>query len=152
MPVEVQQVVDAKPMGGGDERVDGDIVLQRAAGTDADDIQGGDGRFDGARGEVNVDQRVEFIEDDVDVVGADSGGDHGNSLFPEKAGVGDEFAVRGFVFDGVETFADAGYTVGVANGEDGVGDLIRTDIEVIDGASVIDDQFRFGDVWHYVSL
>jgi len=139
MPIEIEEVVDAEAVGGGHEAVDGDVFLQGAAGPYADDGQGGEGLFYGAGGKVDVDEGVELVEDDVDVVGADAGGDDGDAFLADPAGVGDEFAVVGAVFDGVEVLADAVDAVRVADGEDGGGQFFGTKVEVIDGAAAVDN-------------
>ena len=101
--------------------------------------------FEAAAGEVDIYQGVEFVEDDIDVVGADAGGDDGEAFLADAAGMGYEFAVLGAVFDGVEMAADAIYAVGIADGNDGGGQFFGSEIEVVDGAAFIDNEFAFRD-------
>ena len=101
--------------------------------------------FDAAAGEIDVCQRVELVEDDIDVIGADAGGDDGKALLADVAGMGYEFAVLGAVFDRVKMPADAFYAVGIANGDDGGGQFFGSEVEVVDGAAFIDNEFAFRD-------
>jgi len=87
--------------------------------------------------EIDIDECVKFIEDDVDVVGTDSGGHNGHSFFTNISGMGDEFAVSGFVFNGIEMPGDLVYTGGVSDGEDCSGNFFGPQIEVIDGAAAV---------------
>ena len=137
--VEVEEVVDAQAVGGGDIVVYGYVVLQGAASADADNGEGGEGLPDGAGGKVDIRQGVELVEDDVDVIGADAGGDDGEPFFADAAGMGYEFAVVGAVFDGVEVSADPVHAVGVAHGDDGRGQFFGPEVEVIDGSAFIDN-------------
>lgn len=146
--VEVKEIIYPDTVCGGYEAVDRNVVLQGAAGADADYFQGDGVWVDGSRVEVDVDECVEFVENDVDVVGADAGRDNGNAFVAEEAGVGDEFAVRGGVFDAIEVAGDACNAGGVADGEDEGGDFIGAKVEVIDGATLIEDEFRICKVGH----
>src|ERR1700722_12686980 len=101
--------------------------------------------FEAAAGKVDVYQGIELIEDDVDVIGADAGGDDGQAFLADAAGVGHEFPVLGAVFDGVEMAANAVYSVGIANGDDGRGQFFGAEVEVVDSAALIDNEFAFRD-------
>jgi len=137
--VEIQEVVDAEAMGGRHKAVDGDIFLEGAAGSHTDDGEGGEGSFDGAGGKVDIGEGVELVEHDVDIVRADAGGDYGEAFLADAAGVGNEFPVVGAVFDSVEVFANVVDAVRIAYGEDGGGEFFGTEVEVVDGATVIDN-------------
>jgi len=137
--VEIEEVVDAEAVGRGYEAVDVDIFLQSAAGAHADDREGGEGLFDGTGGKVDISKSIELVEDDVDVVGADAGGDHGEPLFADAAGVGDEFPMVGAMFDGVEMFADPIHPIRIPYGENGGGQFFGAEIEMIDSAAAVDN-------------
>ena len=66
--------------------------------------------------------------------------------------MGDELAMGGFILDRVEVFAYLRHATWVANGKDGLCDLFRSQVEVIDGAAAVDDQFGFGDSLHLSNL
>ena len=66
--------------------------LQTAAGADAHEGEGGVLGFLGAGGEVDVLQGIEFVDHDIDVVAADSGALHGDSLAFIGAGDGVELS------------------------------------------------------------
>jgi len=148
IPVKIQQVVDTQAMGAGHKAVDRNIFLQAAGSAHADDGKGGGLGFDHPGGEVDIGQGVQLIENDVYIVGADAGGDDGDPFLSYVACVGNEFAVLGLVFDGVEMTADSGYPIGVAYGEDGGGQLFGTEVQVVDGAAAIDNEFTFSDCLH----
>ena len=101
--------------------------------------------FEAAAGEVDIYQGIEFVEDDIDIIGADAGGDDGKAFLADASGVGHEFPVLGAVFDGIKMPADAVYAVGVANGDDGRSQFFGPEVEVVDGAAVIDNEFAFRD-------
>ena len=101
--------------------------------------------FEAAGGKIDIYQGIEFVEDDVDVIGADAGGDDGEAFLADAAGVGHEFPVLGAVFDRVEMPANAVYTVGIANGDNGRGQFFGSEIEVVDSAAFIDNEFAFRD-------
>src|ERR1700722_3577017 len=101
--------------------------------------------FEAAAGEVDVYQGIELVEDDVDVIGADAGGDDGEAFLADAAGMGHEFPVLGAVFDGVEMPADAVYAVGIANGDDCGGQVFGSEIEVVDSPAFVDNEFAFRD-------
>jgi len=151
MAVEIEEVVDAEAMGGGYEAIDGDIFLQGATGADTDNRERGEGFFDGAGRKVDIGEGIEFVEYNIDIIGADAGGYDGDAFFADAAGVGDEFAVMGTVFDGVEMTADAVDPVGIADGEDGGCEFFGTEVEMIDGAAAIDNEFAFRDWLHKMS-
>ena len=138
-PVEVEEIVDPEAVGRGHEAVNGNIALQGAGGADADDIERGQFRFDLAGIEVDIDQGVELIYDDIDIIGTDAGGEDGDAFVAHASGMGDEFAVLGYYFDLVEVFADLADPIGVADGDDGGCQFLGAEVEVIDGATVVDD-------------
>src|ERR1700760_1778762 len=138
-------------MGGGHEAVDGDIFLEGSAGADTDNREWAEIFFDGAGRKIDIGEGVELVEDDVDIIGADAGGNDGDAFFADAAGVRDELAVMGAVFDGVEMAADAVYAVRIADGEDGGGEFFGTEVEMIDGTAAIDNEFAFRDWLHKMS-
>jgi len=150
--IKIEKIVDAQAMGGGYEAIDGYIGLQGPGGAEADDIEGSEGGLDLAGIEVDIGEGIEFVDDDIDIIGADAGGEDGEAFLADEAGMGDELAVLGPDLDGIEVFADLLYAVGIADGDDGAGNLLGAKIEVIDGATGVDDQFRFGDAAHIACL
>src|SRR5580658_2418924 len=101
--------------------------------------------FDRAARKIDIGQRVELVEDDVDIIGADARGDDGEAFLADASGVGHEFPVLRPVFDRVKMSADAAYAVRIANGDDRGGEFFGSEVEVVDGATVIDNEFAFRD-------
>ena len=61
-------------------------------------------------------------------------------------------AVAAFVLDAVEMFTDRGNPVGVANSNNGMGQLFGPQVEVVNGPPFVDNQFRFLDTLHKKGL
>ena len=142
----MKQVVEAKSMRTGYESIYGDVCLKRTAGADANNLQGFEHGTDGTGFEVDVGERIEFIEHDVDVVRTNTGAAYGEALVADIAGMGNEFAVLVLEFDAVEILTDFFYAIGVSNHDDGICDFLRTAIEVVDSAAFV--QYKFGCRYH----
>ena len=78
---------------GKDERPDGQVGLQSAGCSQAEEGEPFQCVVDVPRFEIYVGQRVEFGHDDIDVVGPDAGGYHGQSFAFAGSRYGVEFAV-----------------------------------------------------------
>src|ERR1700722_15474705 len=89
--------------------------------------------------EVDVHQRIQFVEDDIDVVRADARRDHRYPFLPYFTGVRDKFAVLPPVLDRIEVLADLDYPVGIADGQYGSCQFFGTEVEVIDSSPVVDN-------------
>lgn len=141
MPVEIEQVINAKAMGGGDEAVNRDIFLEGARGAQADDIEMFEfvTRFTSVK--IDIGERVEFVHHYIYIIWSDTGGKDGKSFFADITGMADEFAVLSPDFDAVKMFADFPDAVGVADGDNGAGDLFGAKVEMVNGSPGIDDQF-----------
>jgi hypothetical protein len=148
MTIEVEEVVDAEAVCGGYEIVGGYILLQGSGGAHPDDGKGRELSFDHSGAEIDIDQRVELVQDDVDIIGADAGGDDGKALAADPAGVGDEFAMMAAMFDGIEIFRYLFHTARIPDGEDDGRQLFGPEIEVINGAASVDNEFAFRDWLH----
>ena len=55
---------------------------------------------DGPGGKIDIDQGIQLIQHDIDIIGADAGGDDRDPFFPEVAGMRNESAVAASAFDG----------------------------------------------------
>ena len=91
--------------------------------------------------EVDVGQRVELRYGDVDVADADAGREHRHAPALVGAGNGVEFAVGRLALDMVEMFGHEGHAARVADQNDDVGQLLRTQMQVEDRPVVVDNQF-----------
>jgi len=139
--VKIEEVIETEAMGGGHETVDRNICLQGTGGADTDDIERSEFGFDEAGIEIDIGEGVQFIDHDIDIIGADTGGEDGEAFFAHQAGMGHEFPVLSLHFNGIEVFADLFNAVGVPDGNDGSGDLFGAEVEVVNGTPFIDDQF-----------
>ncbi len=70
-------------------------------------------------------------DDDLDVVGADARGDHGDAQSLVRAGDGVELAMAAMDLDILEHLGDAVGAVGVARQQDVVGDLSGSEVDVV---------------------
>ena len=106
MAVEIQEVVDSQSVGGGYEVIHGNICLQGAGGADADDVEGAQIFPDFAGLEVDIGEGIQFVDDDVDIIGSDAGGEDGEAFGTDITGMGNEFAVLSLYLDAVKILAD----------------------------------------------
>ena len=137
MTIKVQEVVDSQSMCTRNKSIDGNIFLQGAGGAQSKDIEGTGLSVDGACLKVDICEGVEFVHDDIDIIGPDTGGEDGKAFGADETGMGYEFAVLAFEFDVIEILADFLDAAWVTDGNDGVGKFFGTKVEVIDGAPVI---------------
>ena len=96
---------------------------------------------DGPRFEVDVGGGVELGNDNVDVVASHSGTQCGETLSVIRSGQGMEFAVGAFEFDVVEDVFEHVDSVGIANKEDVVGQIVACHINVV--KAPVGSQYQF---------
>ena len=92
-----------------------------------------------ASGEVDIDERIEFGNDDVDVVATDAMRDAREAFATIGASNGVELATRDVALDRVEMRCNKVDAFRVATKEDCGGYLVGTDVEMEDRAVVVDD-------------
>lgn len=147
-PVKIQQVVRTQSMGASHKTVYRNIRLQRTGGANAQDLQTGQFRFDGTGAEVDIDQRIKFIHDNIDIVGTDTRRQYGKPFGTDPAGMAHKLAVLVPAIDPVKMLAYFSNSAGVAHGDDGVRQFIGVYIEVVNGTTGIDYQFGWGNLLH----
>ena len=96
--IEVEQPVETETLLRSDEGAFGGVALQTAASADAHEVELTEFGTLGAGVEVDVGQRVEFVDDDVDVVATDTGGNDRDALAFVGSGHGAELAALDFAF------------------------------------------------------
>ena len=84
---------------------------------------------------------IQFIQYNINIIRANTGGHDRYSFFANIAGMGNKFTVLIFEFYGVKMFAYFLYPVGIANGNNSFGNFFRTQIQMVNSATGIDDQF-----------
>lgn len=94
--------------------------------------------------QVDVHERVELVDDDVNVVGSDACRQHGHALARIISGGGHEFAVRCPVLDSVEPGGDLLDPSGVSDQYDGPSQLLGAQVQMKDRTVGVDDQFGRG--------
>src|SRR5689334_4744676 len=104
--------------------------------------------FDGAAVKINIYEGIQFVQHDIYIVRTDAGGYDGQSFGADKTRMGHEFPVIALHFHPVEMPADERYPVRVAHGDNGGGKFLRTYVQVINSAAMIDNQLRFRDTLH----
>ena len=104
----------------------------------------------GAGVEVDVGQRVEFVDDDVDVVTTDTGGNDCDALAFVGTGHGAEFAALDFAFAVLKVRCDELNSAGIADENHFVCDLFGKKVEVENRTVCVENEFGFGkmDVVH----
>jgi hypothetical protein len=147
-PVEMQEVVHADAMGAGHETVHGDITLQGARCPDPYDLQGTQILPDFPCFEVYIGKGIHFVEDNVDIVRTDAGGNHGYPFVADIPGMGDEFPVLVPVFDRIEMAAHPGNPIRVTHGYHRIRQFLGAQVEVIDSTAFVYDEFRSADMLH----
>jgi hypothetical protein len=125
----------------------GNIGLQGAAGAHAHDAQGNTlFQRPGLPGnKVDIDQRVELIDQNINVVGAHAGGNDRQPLAFIVAHVGHEFALVNLGFDGIEMLTHQRHALRVADGNDGIGNVVGQQVQMVNATVAVDDQLRFGN-------
>ncbi len=139
--IKIHQVIDSQPMRRGDKSIYGNIGLQGARGADPEELKRRKPGLDGPRFKIDVGKRVQFIQYDIDIVGSDAGRDDGKPFFSKKSGMCNEFAVGRLMFNRIKMFAHLWNAAGIAYKDNRMGDLVGPEIEVVDGASLVKDQF-----------
>ena len=112
--VEVKQAVETETLLRSDEGTFGGVALQTATGADTHEVELTEFGTLGAGVEVDVGQRVEFVDDDVDVVATDTGGNDRDALAFVGTGHGAEFAALDFEFTVLKVRCDELNSAGIA--------------------------------------
>lgn len=89
---------------------------------------------------VDVHQRIQFREHDIDIVGTDTCGQRRYAFPTERTGVCHELAVLPLVFHAVETLADERDTPGVAHDQDQVAQLFGLQGNMVNAAVRVQDE------------
>ena len=98
------------------------------------------------RAVVDVGQRVEFVDHDVDVVTTDTVTLAGDALAFVGTRNGMELATADFVFNGVEVGSNSIYTSWVADEDNTVCQKFGLQMKVETGAVTVDDEFGLGEM------
>ena len=139
--VVVQQIVEPDAEGRDNDAIDRNIGLETAAGAEADDGQDGFVLVDGAGLKVDIGKGIELVEHNIDIVWTNACAHNRDAFGAYIACVGNKFAVLRTVFDRVEIFRYFVHAIGVANGDDGFGEIFACYIEVVDVSFAVNDQF-----------
>ena len=107
-------------------------------------------RFDGAGGKVDVCQCVQFIQNNVDIIGPDTVGKRRDALPFIGPGDGVELAARHFAFFRIEVRSNGVHTIGIADHDNLAGKLFRFQMQVETTTIGIDNKFRRSN--HCLSL
>lgn len=142
------EIVQTQSVCAGNHAVHRDIGLKGPRCTETKKVQGSQFGFDLTVCEINVDEGVEFVEGDVDIVGADTGGQNAYSFAADIACMGIELAVMEAELNPVEVATDSFHPVGIAHQYDRMGYFFGTDVQMIDRTPAIDDELRFGNSGH----
>ena len=95
---------------------------------------------------VDVGQRVQFVDHDIDIVAADAMRLTGNALSFIHTRYGVEFTRRNLVFNTVKVGCYRVDTSRVTNENHLVSQKFRLQVKVKTGTVTIDDEFRFGEM------
>ena len=142
--VEVQQAVQPDRYARENPVAQPQLGPDRAAGPQPDQREPGFLLFFRAGPQVDVHERVELVDDDVNVVGSDACRQHGHALARIISGGGHEFAVRCPVLDSVEPGGDLLDPSGVSDQYDGPSQLLGAQVQMKDRTVGVDDQFGRG--------
>lgn len=81
--------------------------------------------------EINIYQCVKFINDDINIVGANVGGKDRKFFLFDLAGMVNEFLFFFFYLYFVKVLGDLGYLAGVVYCNDGRGNIFWVEVEVV---------------------
>ena len=98
-------------------------------------------RFFGAGSEVDVLQRIQLVDHDVNIIASYTGALHGDSLAFICSGDGVEFAAGNLALLGLEVGCYEGYSAWVAHKDYLVSHLLRAQMKVEATSIFIDDEF-----------
>jgi len=146
--VVVEQSVEADRRAREDELPYADVGLQRPRGAQTHECQPLLFALLLAGGEVDVDQRVELRDRDVDVADADTRREDGHALAAVGARHGVEFAVGHLALARVEELGHHGHAARVADQDNGGRNLSGMQMKVENRAVVVDNQFGRWDCSH----
>ena len=98
-------------------------------------------RFFGAGSEVDVLQRIQLVDHDVNIIASYTGALYGDSLALICTGDGVEFAAGNLALLGLEVGCYEGYSAWVAHKDYLVSHLLRAQMKVEATSILIDDEF-----------
>ena len=139
--VVVQQAIEADALDRGHETSRRCEGLQAAAGADAYHGECAMLVFLHAGLVVDIGQRVEFVDHNVDVVAANAVTLTGDALAFIGAGDGVELATAHFVLDGVEMGGNGAHAGWVANENDLIGQMFGFQMKMKARSVFVDDEF-----------
>jgi hypothetical protein len=105
--------------------VKGNSFLQSFGSFKTNQVELGQLLFDTACFEIDICKRIQFVENDVNVVSPNTGGDYRNSLGVVQACNRSEFSIADRAFYAVKMSNYHCYTVWIPNQQNGVGDVFR---------------------------
>ena len=108
-----------------DKRIYRNVGLYRTGSTDTDDIQGTADRFYFFGFQIDMGQSIQFVDNDIDIIRTDTGGNHGKPVTPVTAGDGVKFAVTFFQLDLLKMGGDGFHPSRVTDQNDIVGKVLR---------------------------
>jgi hypothetical protein len=135
-------------VGTGHKTVNGNIRLQGPGRAHTDNLQAAGLWPHFPRFHVYIDQGVHFIQGDIDVIGANAGGDDADPFFPDPPGMRDEFTVLVPEFDFVKMPADLLDTVRIAHRNHRIREFFGPQVEVVNGSPFVEDEFGRADFLH----
>ena len=98
-------------------------------------------RFFGAGSEVDVLQRIQLVDHDVNIIASYTGALHGDSLSFICSGDGVEFAALNLALLGLKVRCYEGYSAWVAHEDYFIRHLLRAQMKVEATSILIDDEF-----------
>ena len=139
--IEVEQAVEADALDTGHEGAFGCFGLEATTGAYAHDFKTAQRGFDGSAGEVDVGERVNLVEHDVNVVTANTGRHHGDALAGIGAGDGVKLATLHVALAAVKMSRHRCHTAGVAHKDDLGGQMLGQKMKMKHRPIGIDDEF-----------
>ena len=148
--VEVEQAIEAHGLDRADIRAQWGVLLQASASAYAHHLKLTELFLLATCGKVYVGKGIELVYNDIDVITAYACTHNAYALALVGAGYGTELARRHVTLLRVEEGCNLGYTVGVANKYDLVGQLIGFDTQVIDCPVRLNKQFRGREIAFHI--
>ena len=105
-------------------------------------------RFDQSCFKINVGHRIQLVHHDINIIGTYSGGDHRDPLFPDVSGMRYEFPMMATELNTVKMLAHLLDPAGISNCDHRIGHLLRTEVKMINGTTIIYDQLGFLNSMH----
>ena len=139
--IKIEQAVETDAHLAGHESAHGSERLESAASAETYNLEPAQLRLQGAGVEVNVRQRIQLVQHNVNIVASDTGGNDRNAFAPEGAGHGAELAAADIAFTGVKMSGHHRYTPGVAHEYHLIGHLSGLHVQMENTPIGIDNQF-----------